>query len=71
MPSDSIQATTPWWRHPMVWLVVAGPAIVVLAGFATWALAARGSDQPVSAESRTGSLAPATQARNHAATAHR
>ncbi|HEX5687501.1 MAG TPA: hypothetical protein VFY73_26090 [Ideonella sp.] len=55
----------------MVWLVVAGPAIVVLAGFATWALAARGSDQPVSAESRTGSLAPATQARNHAATAHR
>ena len=29
----------PWWRFPMVWLVIGGPAVVVLASFATLALA--------------------------------
>lgn len=23
----------PWWRHPMVWLVISGPLLVVVAGF--------------------------------------
>ncbi|NBO81772.1 MAG: nucleotide exchange factor GrpE [Betaproteobacteria bacterium] len=30
---------TPWWRHPMVWLVISGPAVVVVAGFFTLWLA--------------------------------
>ncbi len=34
----------PWWRHGMVWLVVAGPAVVVVAAVATAVLAWRGAD---------------------------
>ncbi|WP_290662023.1 hypothetical protein [Aquabacterium sp.] len=39
--------TLPWWRIRMVWLVISGPAIVVVAGFITLALAIDGGDQPV------------------------
>jgi hypothetical protein len=56
------QATTPWWRHGMVWLVIGGPAAVVVAGFATLAIAIANPD-PVLATSDT----PAVQGRNHAA----
>lgn len=77
-PSDSQQA---WWRFGHVWLVIAGPAVVVVAGFVTFYLAASGQD-PVLDEDyyRKGieinktlsdnpaSLAPAIKARNHAAT---
>lgn len=58
----------PWWRVPAMWLVVGGPAAVVVAGLATAVIAVRGGDLPVrehgsrpSAESD----APAMQARNH------
>ena len=27
----------PWWRLPIVWMVIGGPAVVVVAGFATLA----------------------------------
>lgn len=39
--------TVPWWRIKMVWLVIGGPAAVVVAGFITLALAIDGGDQPV------------------------
>jgi hypothetical protein len=29
----------PWWRFGMVWLVISGPAVVVVASFASMALA--------------------------------
>ncbi len=63
---------TPWWRHPMVWLVISGPAVVVVAGFFTLWLAI-GHPDPVVIEtavqaSVTGDAnALAMQARNHAA----
>jgi uncharacterized protein len=71
----------PWWRFGHVWLVVAGPAVVVVASFFTLYLAVSRPD-PVLDENyyRKGlelnrelaknpaSLAPALQARNHAAT---
>lgn len=74
-------ASAPWWRFGHVWLVISGPAIVVVAAFVTLYLAIRMPD-PVVAEDyyRQGieinktleagdaSLAPAVQARNHAAT---
>ncbi len=77
-PSNSPQA---WWRFGHVWLVFGGPAVVVVASFVTFYLAASGQD-PVLDEDyyRKGmeinktladnpaSLAPAMQARNHAAT---
>lgn len=70
-----------WWRYAHVWLVISGPAIVVVASFVTFYLAAVGKDPVVDEDYyRKGieinktladnphSLAPAVQARNHAAT---
>jgi len=64
-----IQATPdqPWWRHGMVWLVIGGPAAVVVAGFATLAIAIAYPD-PVLPTAGNSDAAPAVQARNHAAT---
>jgi hypothetical protein len=63
------EATVEWWRLPIVWMVLGGPAIVVVASFATLTLAIRNPDPvltrpPVS----TTSELPAVQGRNHAAT---
>jgi hypothetical protein len=71
----------PWWKFGHVWLIIAGPAIVIVAGFITLWLAVSRPD-PVVAEDyyRQGieinktltapekSLAPAMKGRNHAAT---
>ena len=66
-----------------MWMVVGGPAIVVVAGFVTLWLAIRTPDpvysddirvrgaatmQPAEEAGEAGALAPAMQARNHAAT---
>ena len=55
----------PWWREPMMWLVLGGPAAVVVAGIATAAIAMHGADPVIKAEA---AKPPAVQARNHAAT---
>lgn len=79
MPADPQQQQPPWWRHGHLWLVIAGPAIVVLASILTMVLAARGADPVVEEPGwRRSSLqqqrpderarVPALQARNHAAT---
>ena len=70
----------PWWRFPHVWMVIAGPAAVVVAAIATAVIAVRGAD-PVVAEdyyrrgvhineelARNRALVPAERGRNHAAT---
>lgn len=62
----------PWWRVGIVWLVLAGPAAVVLAGIATTVIAVSGADaqvQPHAASVSSVSDVPAVQGRNHAATA--
>lgn len=75
--------TRPAWREPMVWLVVGGPASVVVASFFTLALAIiypdppldihagaqRSADdvEPADMRAREGDV-PALVARNHAAT---
>ncbi len=64
-----------WWRVGMVWLVLGGPAVVVVAAIGTAVIAYRGAD-PVLSEAPTaqqavkdlGPQTPAIQARNHAAT---
>ena len=63
----------PWWRHAMVWLVLSGPLVVVVAGVFTAYIAIRGADEVLSVEpdptQRTESAqSPAIMARNHAAT---
>ena len=65
---------SPWWRYPHVWLVISGPLVVVVAAIITAYIAIKGQDKVLSAEdvpqqaSTQRSLAPAQQARNHAAT---
>lgn len=60
----------PWWRVGMMWLVLGGPASVVVAGIATVFIAATVSDEvlPTGAAARKATAVPAVQARNHAAT---
>jgi hypothetical protein len=65
----AIDETTPWWRLPIVWMVIGGPAAVVVASFATLALAILNPDPVLQApQQASGAMAPAMQARNHAAT---
>ncbi len=63
---------TPWWRLPIVWMVIGGPAIVVVASIITAGIAIKHVD-PVLDTSK-GQVKgvndmPAIQARNHAANA--
>ncbi len=77
IPSTS-QPTQPWYRYGMVWLLLAGPVIVILAGVAT-AYIAMSAPDPVLANDAyefgqgtaapdARSLLPSQKARNHAAT---
>ena len=73
--------TKPWWKYGYVWYIIAGPFLVVVAGFITLYLAITRPD-PVTDDdyyrkgieinktlnAQRDSLAPAGQARNHAAT---
>jgi uncharacterized protein len=66
----------PWWRVGMVWLVLGGPAVVVVASVITAVVAYRGADEVLvqtpsarDAPVQPTALTPAHQARNHAATA--
>ena len=63
--SRSTPAEPPWWRHPMVWLVIGGPAIVVVAAIGTAFIAVRGADPVVTEPAASaGAERPAIQARN-------
>lgn len=68
-----------WWRHPLLWMVIAGPALVVVASFVTLWFAWGNADPLVSEDYyRRGveinktladkALMPAVNGRNHAAT---
>jgi len=74
------QDIKPWWNFGYVWLIVSGPLIVVIASFVTLYLAITSPDPVIDDYYRKGmeinktlnaqrdGLAPALQARNHAAT---
>ena len=71
----NVVPAAPWWRFPMVWFALAGPALVVVAGAATVAIAFAHPDPaivetaaPSAVIDRAAPTAPALQARNHAAT---
>jgi uncharacterized protein len=63
---DNTKPDSPWWRHGMVWLVISGPAVVIVAGIATLVIAITHPD-PVLKTIET----PAVQARNHVASPQR
>lgn len=70
----------PWWHFGFVWLVIAGPLVVVIASFITFFIATAEPDQVIDDYYRKGmeinqslnaardEMAPALQARNNAAT---
>ncbi len=61
-----------WWRLPIVWMVIAGPLVVVVASFFTLGLALTHPDPVLSAAAAGGpGEQPAVQARNHAASPRR
>lgn len=77
------KSAEPWWKNGFVWLIISGPAIVIVAGFITLYLAMsrpneivnedtyrpeRQSDQTIEAARKNNGFAPAVQGRNHAAT---
>ncbi len=77
------QANQKWWHFGHVWLVIALPAVVVVASFITLYLAmsrpneiisddsyqpSRQSDQSIEARRKESSMAPAMLGRNHATT---
>lgn len=83
MSTISVAAPKPksWWKYGYVWLVISGPAVVVVASFYTFWLAVNSPNQIITDEYyRRGveinktlenpekSLAPALKGRNHAAT---
>ena len=60
-----------WWRLPIVWMVIGGPLVVVVASFITLGLAIKNPDPVYGSSAASGSEQPAVQARNHAATPSR
>lgn len=79
MKHEEAKKSLPWYRYGHVWMVIAGPAIVVVAALATGYIAMRGADPVVDADYyRHGteinktlaqkSKLPAVEGRNHAAT---
>jgi hypothetical protein len=69
------QEGQPWWRFGLVWMVLAGPAVVVVAGFITLYIAITNPDPVLTVTPRSAKQerqgithAPAMQGRNHAAT---
>lgn len=81
MKNNSLESPAPWWKYGHVWLLVSGPAIVVVAGFITLYLAISRPDPLVTKDyyregldinktlkQEAASMAPALHGRNHAQT---
>jgi hypothetical protein len=82
MSQSALTPSAPWWKFGHVWMVIAGPALVVVASCFTFYLASSSKDPVVDEDyyrkgieinktleaNESNSMAPATQARNHAAT---
>ncbi len=73
--------TKAWWRYGYVWFLIAGPLLVIVAGIITAYIAVHSPDPVIdndyyqhglninqTLKAQQDSLAPAIQARNHAAT---
>ncbi len=75
--SEQTVVPRPWWRYGMVWMVIGGPLVVIVAGIVTAVIAFDGadpvvgsgaSDRPRQAAEQSFDLQPAMAGRNHAAT---
>lgn len=81
MRNDAMTKAQPWWKHGFVWMILGGPAAVIVAGIATVVIAVRTPDPVVAADyyrrgieinktlaAKDKANLPALQGRNHAAT---
>jgi hypothetical protein len=82
MQNQTEPRSKPWWKYPMVWMVIGGPLVVVVASVVTMVVAVRNPDPVVEpdyyrkglninqtlADEKAREMLPAMQARNHAAT---
>lgn len=80
MRQTNTSSATAWWRFGHVWLVIAGPLLVVVASFVSAYVAFQGNDTALIDDpaairaahqmqlNKDRSMVPAVQARNHAAT---
>lgn len=67
---SSSAGNPPWWKLPIVWMVIAGPACVVVASLFTVGIAIKHVDPVLDTSKghvRSSVEEPAVQARNHAA----
>ena len=79
IPSADKPLVAPWWRYGMVWLVISGPLVVVVAAIVTAVIAVRGADPVITdipaamtpGATTPSAQTPAMQARNHVATSER
>lgn len=80
-PSEQPQRdSAPWWKHGHVWLLISGPAVVVVAALVTGYIAMSGADSLVAEDyyrrgieinktlAKERAMLPALQGRDHAAT---
>ena len=58
----------PWWKFGHVWLLIAGPVLVIIAGVVTAWLALSAPDPVLARDDARPSETPAQFARNHAQT---
>lgn len=69
-PPSEADRTRPWWRYPIVWMVIGGPALVVVASFITMGVAIKHVDPVLDTsvgQVKAPNEKPAVQGRNHAA----
>lgn len=60
----------PWWKEPLMWLVIGGPLVVVVAGLSTVWIAMRSADTVLprhQMQAQSTQELPAMQGRNHVA----
>ncbi len=60
--------SSPWWTYPYVWMILLGPALVVVAALWTGYIAHQGADPVMSAQSPLPTLSAAQIEKNHATT---
>ena len=82
MQNQTEPSSKPWWKYPLVWMIIGGPLVVVVASIVTMVIAVRSPDPVVEedyyrkglninqtlADEKARQMMPAMQARNHVAT---
>lgn len=69
-PLENASKSPPWWTFPYVWMILMGPALVVVAALWTGYIAHQGADQVLTPSSSSPHLSAQQIQSNHATTRH-